>query len=372
LFFENLFLFLQRLDPADRTTALEFVRRNLIFISRDEFQQLAHVLHYDHIRQRHLDVTATATGIPRHRLALLREAPELARVQRASLYVALSDGARIDYFRRHNLDINNEQVLTSYDPGESKLAELSSKLAEVHGSGAKFECVFLVDDFCGSGRTLAREIVTSTVDSDIAPLASLPSALRGRFSYDYAKRTLAWQYRGELTEEEKTELTALSANDGFRAAVDELARKAASRETEVKGALSKIAQTGLIELMNDGARVFLSPLLATEYAVQRLTPIIKKLPAPLNRLEILPAAVISNSTRIVAGGGDLADLCVRYYSSTLGDEHTGDVTFGYDDCGFPVVLHHNTPNNSVYWLWARKWGDPLFVRYERHGREVNS
>jgi hypothetical protein len=44
LFFENLHLFLNRFNEADRSTALNFVRNNLIFISREEFQQPAHIL----------------------------------------------------------------------------------------------------------------------------------------------------------------------------------------------------------------------------------------------------------------------------------------------------------------------------------------
>jgi hypothetical protein len=71
LFFENLYLWLAAFEEHDRTSALEFVRRRLIFISREEFQQLAHVLYHDGIRQKHLELASKASGIPRHQLRLL-------------------------------------------------------------------------------------------------------------------------------------------------------------------------------------------------------------------------------------------------------------------------------------------------------------
>ena len=49
--------------------------------------------------------------------------------------------------------------------------------------------------------------------------------------------------------------------------------------------------------------------------------------------------------------------------------------YGYGACGLPVVLEHNTPNNSVPLLWAETEGDseknvhairPLFRRRQRY------
>jgi hypothetical protein len=47
---------------------------------------------------------------------------------------------------------------------------------------------------------------------------------------------------------------------------------------------------------------------------------------------------------------------------------------GYANCALPVVLEHNTPNNSFPLLWAetaRANGahamEPLFFRRDRHG-----
>src|SRR5687768_5887021 len=50
LFLESLYLWLHRFDENERSDALEFIRTQLIFVSREEFQQLAHVLYHDRIR----------------------------------------------------------------------------------------------------------------------------------------------------------------------------------------------------------------------------------------------------------------------------------------------------------------------------------
>jgi len=51
LFLENLSLWLQQFEEDERGTALDFVRKSLIFISRQEFQQLAGILYHDVIKR---------------------------------------------------------------------------------------------------------------------------------------------------------------------------------------------------------------------------------------------------------------------------------------------------------------------------------
>lgn len=372
LFFESLYLFLHKFQEEDRTAALNFVRNNLIYISRDEFQQLAHVLYYDRIRQKQLDFVAESLHIARYRLRALTESPEFAKLQRASLYVGLSDGARIDYFRRQNLDINNEQVLAAYYVGIEKTADIGQKLAEaLKIPDAKFDCLFLLDDFCGSGRTLLREVVAAELASPL-PDFKVPPEFRGRLNYDKATPSLEWAYAGPMNSHDVAELRKLSVAPLFQGAVDTLEERCAANQTKLKGSLLRIAkQKDLLALLSNRVRVYLSPLLATEYALSRMQPLLSRLPEPLNGLKLLPAAVISDAVRINKDTEPIAHLCEAYYSGEiLEDEHTSNVKYGYDGCGLPLVLHHNTPNNSLYFLWHRKWEDPLFVRYERHGREV--
>ena len=60
------------------------------------------------------------------------------------------------------------------------------------------------------------------------------------------------------------------------------------------------------------------------------------------------------------------ELLHKYYDSSIEDEHKGKVLHGYADCGLPLVLTHNTPNNSLFLLWEREKTKPLFPRFQRH------
>jgi hypothetical protein len=147
--------------------------------------------------------------------------------------------------------------------------------------------------------------------------------------------------------------------------------RAKARHTELKGSLVRLFKdSDLGKALAPDARVFLCPLLITEYALVRLRELTKRLAPPMATLEVLYGTVVPNGLRIGPGAGPISDICERHYTDDLADQHTGSVKFGYDQCGLPLVLHHNTPNNSIFILWARRWNHPLFIRYERHGREV--
>ncbi len=70
-------------------------------------------------------------------------------------------------------------------------------------------------------------------------------------------------------------------------------------------------------------------------------------------------------------------LIQAYYDDSIEDEHMqkggDDARFGFGKCGLPLVLEHNTPNNSLALLWAETDGGcgkhpmrPLFRRRQRH------
>jgi hypothetical protein len=76
-------------------------------------------------------------------------------------------------------------------------------------------------------------------------------------------------------------------------------------------------------------------------------------------------------------------LTQKYYDPVIRTRHTdvGGAThlgLGYGGCALPLILDHNTPNNSVALLWAETDGGdhegtvappmrPLFRRRQRHG-----
>jgi hypothetical protein len=85
---------------------------------------------------------------------------------------------------------------------------------------------------------------------------------------------------------------------------------------------------------------------------------------------------LPSTMRVDVEAKDFADLAERYYDEVLTDEHKGRAPLGYSDCALPLVLSHNTPNNSVSLLWADTTQEEggldrkaIFPRYERHHKD---
>jgi len=83
---------------------------------------------------------------------------KIAALAKRTLFVGLSDGARIDGFRRANAGmIDNEQIILGYEISDEKWKDIYEELCNRTGDPkARFELVFLIDDFTGSGKTLLR------------------------------------------------------------------------------------------------------------------------------------------------------------------------------------------------------------------------
>lgn len=63
----------------------------------------------------------------------------------------------------------------------------------------------------------------------------------------------------------------------------------------------------------------------------------------------------------------------KYYDKRASDKHiavggTDDARLGFAACALPIVLAHNSPNNSIYMLWGPENYSPfgLFPRISRH------
>jgi hypothetical protein len=62
------------------------------------------------------------------------------------------------------------------------------------------------------------------------------------------------------------------------------------------------------------------------------------------------------------------------YDPVINDKHMkkggADGKYGFANCGLPLVLAHNTPNNSIALLWAdTEKVTGLFPRVSRHREE---
>jgi hypothetical protein len=319
-FIESLALWLSDLKtPEHKTAAFEFVRKRLVFFSAAEIQHLVSIAYPDHIRLKLLRRTAEELNLDPYHVGKVITTPEFRAHQRSCLFLGLSDGARTDVFRRSNESaVSHEQILQNYEIKAERVPKLLEKLhrdlrkiapAAKGIEAATFDTVVLMDDFSASGTSYLR------------------------------------------------------VEDGkLEGKLHEISR-------DIKNRTSAVAQ-----LVSPKTRIYLVLYIATDQAVEHLQKLLTEHWGAQGILfEVLVVHPLLPGIKI--GPGDsLQSLLDTYYDkATLEDEHTDKgqygVKYGYAGCGLPVVLTHNTPNNSIYPLWAAcPELRPLFPRISRHKR----
>ncbi len=320
-FIESLALWLSQFDPGnERRIAYDFVCKRLIFFSFSEINHLVELTFPTLIRPMMIELASERSGSPPTRLKEAVSTEAYRTLHRRTLYLGMSDGARTDWFRRANPMISNEQVFHAYDVSQVKAANMLEKLKKdltkmtgtaPDGDAALFEQVVLLDDFTASGTSAIR----------------------------YDKVQEKWE--GKIP--------------------------------TITGALSDPELLG--SCVVDGARVTIIAYIASDQAIGHINGLLPKLPFTKGVIDFqvvcrLGPAVPMDRTRDAAFF-TLMDQD-RYFDPNADDEHgkVGGTTkrYGYADGRLPVVLSHNTPNNSVYLLWAEDVHNVggLFPRVSRH------
>ncbi len=312
-FLENLTGWLDQFDLLeDRKAAVRFVLEDLVFISRAELDHLIETVYPDVVRPMLIREAAQQMGVSRFAVNAIAHSPDFKAIQRRTLVLGLSDGARIDRLRRASPGLSHEQIFLATDIGDETTREALDKLREVTGDEeARFENVLLIDDFYGSGSTLLRVNETRTSEDD-APF-------EGRLWRTHQRlEALAEPGLGAITADCRVSILVYLASDQAQRHVKEMLQ-AAGLDWELR-------------------------------VVQRL-----------------PDSIKVHDERLTA-------ICASHYDPILIDKSKPKpFPLGYVDCALPVVLQHNTPNNSICILWAdttdRENGQrrrALFPRYERH------
>jgi hypothetical protein len=320
-FLESLVAWLQQFEPSERAVAYEFVRHRLVYVSAAERERLVALLFSRHIWPRLAKSAATTAGVPEWRVLVDPEAMKaLTRERRSTLFLGLSDGARLDSFRHLNeRTISNEQVVVGVQLDKGKWADLLKKLRrELRDDKAQFTRVVLVDDFTASGTSFLRK----ENDGWTGKLKRFTDSV-----YD----------KGIAAPRCELQVHHLMGTPKAQAHLNESGRAFCSEKTDRNVWIGTLHFT-------------FSHLLGAE--------------VPL----------------LAARGSDAAfcRLTQKYYNVDIETEHTqkGGVKhlgLGFAGCALPVVLDHNTPNNSVALLWAQtECTDgkvamrPLFRRRQRH------
>lgn len=316
-FVESLAQWLEQFETVEeRHIAYDFIKRRLIFCSDAEMEQLVSMAYPDYIRPLLLKETARIINYPKYRVTKIANSQEFKILRRKSLFLSLSDGSHIDLFRRLNMEeISHEQICNFYDISENKaeelIDELKKDLIKILGKNTPericFRNLFLLDDFSGSGKSCLRE------------------------------------------------------ENGYKGKIAKVFNSISSSDSP----LSKIldVKNGLICTVL---------YMATEQAIKYLEPLTKRLFSDNGyQYELLVIQHLDGSIRVQ--DDSFLQLVDKYYDPRVETKATQvggteNVRLGFANCALPLVLSHNTPNNSVALLWSYEYLKirGLFPRVTRH------
>ncbi len=337
-FLESLVTWLKQFEPDDREVAYALVKRRLVYISSSEMQRVIENFVPEIVTPYLRKVVAAELNIAPYMVwGSQKGAKTFSSRLRKCLFIGLSDGSRIDVLRRANAgSLSQEQILPMMNIDPEKWKGLSKDIRKEEGKDARFEDVFLIDDFTASGTTFIR-----MVDNE---------------------------WKGKLAKFEKM---VKDAKDS----VGESLPIADDYNLHIHHYVSTFqARKTLLERVNDAEQNWSDKTFKSAVITEgTLLP---------NTLKI--GSINPNTSEMVAGDlddGPILELCKKYYDHGLFQRleiHCREVgqdtmQYGYANCALPLVLEHNTPNNALSLLWAETDNAnghnmrPLFHRRDRHG-----
>jgi hypothetical protein len=315
-FLEALCLWLKQFGTnTEREAAYAFVRDRVVFISAADMRHLVESSFPDVIRPSLITDTAGVIGTAPHCVTEVVRHPAYERALRQTLFLGLSDGSRMDIFRRAAA-LDNEQVWQAYEISKPKSAGMLKDLrSALDNKDEQFARIVLIDDFSASGISYIRK------EGD--------------------------EWKGKL--------------------VKALTQFQPGRDASCLIEYATIKMHIVLYVATKAAITYIASQLA-EYCAERSTPV-----------PSIAAVYELSSDMALDPVRDVDFLALvdseSYYRTRPLDDHeakggTDTVKRGFAACALPLVLAHNCPNNSIFLLWA----DPLekgsarglFPRIVRH------
>lgn len=312
-FVESLALWLEQFEEGERKIAYDFLLSRLIFFSEAEMAHFAGVMYPDFIRPLLLRRAADVLEVPEYDVGRIASSAEFQALQTSTLFFGLSDGARIDQFRRSNRELKHEQIFSTYELPPERIGKLAKWLNKQQGGEAgPAAAVVLLDDFAGSGTSYVRYE---------------EGELDGKLLKFVERVATAEAWKGLVRFPDTTVIIAL----------------------------------------------YIATAQALEYLHQNVAALTERFGA---QFVIVPVQLLGNDLKLTASSPDpFVALVERYYDDSQETDHTRkgktDVKYGFASCGLPLVLHHNTPNNSLFLLWVEDSPNirPVFQRFSRFRRD---
>ena len=331
-FMSSLVQWLNDIKEEDRDEAYKFIKKKLVFISSTQMNYLVDLLYDSKIRPILLDMATVETGMPSYKRSnkVVRTRFEIEK--RSALVIGLSDGAHTDILRR-SAGFNNEQVLTNYYPDGKKLEEMldglrkDGKMAGIENPF--FRRIFLIDDFTASGKSFIRYD-----DTD------------GKYHGKLKKIIDELCAKSHIEGDQNIEhLSYLLNPNQDKIQIDILFCIATEKaRTNIKNNLDEYLKS-----VNWQDKV--------EFNIHIIQPLEDKLSNDIKNDK--------NLVEVLKKDEHFVKECVISKSYKVGKND--NPWLGFDECALPVVLAHNTPNNSLPIIWqdAERFHG-LFPRISRH------
>ena len=319
-FIESLAQWLEQFETKEeRKAAYEFIKKHLIFISSSQIAHLVNLSFSMYIKPILIEKTGTSLNVNKHLVKKITDSEEYKNACRKSLFIGLSDGSRIDQLRRF-AHLDNEQILTSYYIDEEKISDIKGELQNSCTSD-KFTSIFLIDDFTASGTSYAR------VEGE--------------------------EFKGKILK---------------------LFNKIYNSPKKDKAHFSDLVEKNELS-------IHIIFYVATEDAISNIKKVIedyknKYIKESELKYDIHAVQIIKNQTPIAAKAESNFISIIkqnRYFDESIIDKHykkgkCDEPYFGFNECALPLILNHNTPNNSFPILWFSDDDKVkgLFPRVKRH------
>ena len=317
-FIESLSLWLNQFEGNEKDLAYNLIKKHLIFISTEELHHLIKMVYPDYVKPFLINHVASELKIPNFLIKKITKEQKFKILLRECLFLGLSDGARTDLFRRFS-GLEHEQVYPTYqitkEKSEELLEELNKKITINKYGNEKFKIVFLIDDFSASGISYIREEEPGEFHGKIQ-----------KFLKQLEKKDDKSDFVRNLFDMENLKICIILY----------IATKKAKEKIENE--LESFAKS-------------------------------KKLDFKVIVIQEIDDSVTLTDEKL----GRLAPRLEEKFDSKILTEHyekgeTEKPYLGFDECGLPLVLSHNCPNNSLPIIWHEtddKEYRALFPRLQR-------
>lgn len=330
-FMSSLVQWLNDIKEEDRDEAYKFIKEKLVFISSMQMNYLVDLLYDSKIRPILLDMSTVETGMPSYKCSSKVVRTRFEIEKRSALVIGLSDGAHTDILRR-SAGFNNEQVLTNYYPDGKKLKDMLDELRKdqkLKGiENPFFRRIFLIDDFTASGKSFIR-----FDESD------------GEYHGKLKRIIDELCIKGYVEKEQKIEHLSYLLNPEQKIQIDILFCMATEKaRTNIKSSLDDYLKS--VNWQNK-----------VEFNIHIVQILEDKLSIDIKTDKDL--------VKLLKKDEHFVEECVISKSYKVGKND--NPWLGFDECALPVVLAHNTPNNSLPIIWqdAERFHG-LFPRISRH------